>query len=219
MQRPVRSGLFTFGAILGDMITPPSADAVHKAILAKGYTVFLGDGVYDLNIVGIRAKDLAPNQFNDWITVMYRQDGRWLQFAFPATTDPGTYYRNNPMNVAGTAVLKAGQYRGSHMVGLHTGYEALRQKGELAVYRDANRNDTLELDESKVQRGTGFLVDIHRANPDRPSKSVDKWSAGCQVFQDPIQFGFFMELAKKSAKLNGNSFTYTLLDEADFAGV
>ena len=42
----------------------------------------------------------------------------------------------------GCAVLKPGQYRGSHKLRLHGGkYLALGQKKPVTVYRDNNRND------------------------------------------------------------------------------
>lgn len=47
----------------------------------------------------------------------------WNYFVFPATTDPGTFYRENPLSVKGTAIMKPGQYRGAYMIGRHRGCE------------------------------------------------------------------------------------------------
>ena len=43
--------------------------------------------------------------------------------------------------------------------------------------------------------------------------SVDRWSAGCQVFASAGDFAKFMELVEKSAEEYGPSFSYTLLME------
>lgn len=194
----------------------PTAEAIKAAMRGKGYVVFGNEAKgYDLNLFGIRTDDLNANRFNDVVGVMYLADGQWNCFLFPATTDPGTYWRENPMNVAGTAILKPGQYRGAYMVGEHKGYPALQQKSPMKVYRDADRDNLLEMDESTVQEGM-FGINIHRSSSSHASTQVDKWSAGCQVLQDPVQFEFLVALAEKARGIHRNSFTYTLLTEADF---
>ena len=67
-------------------------------------------------------------------------------------------------------------------------------------------------------RGTwklGTHQNNHRSNPYTESFLVNKWSAGCQVFQKIDDYKEFMELCKSSAALYGNSFTYTLITEQD----
>ena len=196
------------------MFYPPKAEAIKKAMRGKGYMVF-GGSDYDLNVVGIRTKDMASNQFNDWLGVMYLQDGRWVKLMFPATTDPGLYWRENPMNAKGTALLKPGQYRGAYQIGSHKGAPALVQAADLPVYRDDDRDGFIEADEKKLDTGM-FGINIHRANREDVSREVGKWSAGCQVVADPMHFHLFMKLAVKSAERYGDKFTYTLLTEADF---
>lgn len=197
------------------MLKPPSPNAIEDVLRSKGYAVFLGPSKYNLNIVGIRSNDTLPNRFDDWLCVMYVNDDVWNCFSFPQTTDPGNFYRKHPMNVDGTAVLKPGQYRCSHELGLHRGRPALVQRRPVIVYRDANLDDNLDLDEDRAQAGM-FGIDIHGASQNRASTVVDKWSAGCQVLQDPIHLRFLIDLARKSASIYGNSFTYTLLTEHDF---
>lgn len=192
------------------MYTP---EQIKKAMRDKGYVVFGGEP-YDLNIFGIRTINNDANSFNDIVGVMYKREGTWVCFQFPATTDPGVYYRENPINVDGTAILKPGQYRGSHKVGTHKGYVALQQKKPLVVYRDADGDDELDFD-VPTQEGI-FGINIHRANSKRASTQVDKWSAGCQVLADPAHFDMLMEICQFAAEKWGNSFTYTLLTEEDF---
>jgi len=45
---------------------------------------------------------------------------------------------------------------------------------------------------------------------------VGKWSAGCQVLQDPDHFKFLLTLCDRASVKYGNKFSYTLLEEADF---
>lgn len=187
---------------------------IINTMVKKGYVVFDSRKGHDLNIVGIRSKDMSSNQFNDWITVFYLYK-TWNFFSFPGTTDPGTFYRQNPINVKGTALLKPGQYCGAYKIGHHRGYKALQQKRSMTVYRDANRDTVLDTTGVKEDIGM-FGINIHHANAFRPSMSVDKWSAGCQVFQDPDHFAFFMTLCERAREKFGNSFTYTLLQESDF---
>jgi hypothetical protein len=94
---------------------------------------------------------------------------------------------------------------------LHQGkYEALKQKANVKVYRDANKD--MNYDESKIQEGI-FGINIHKAGAD--STYVENWSEGCQVFKKSADFDAFMVICKKAAALGGNSFTYTLIESKD----
>lgn len=198
------------------MFPAPVVQDVVAVMNSKDYEVFENSKGHDLNIVGIRTASIEEEKFNDWLTAFYIFDGVWNYFAFPATTDPGTFYRKNPLTVKGTAVLKPGQYRGVYQIGKHKGYKALQQIGYMTVYRDANR-DTL-LDTTGMQEDTGLhAINIHRSNAHRPSVVVGKWSAGCQVFQDPDHFQFFLALCERASEKYGNKFSYSLLEEADFS--
>lgn len=194
----------------------PSAKKIVAVMRNKDYRVFENPNGHDLNLVGIRNSSSRANQFDDWLTAFYWYDGVWNLFAFPATTDPGTFYRENPLNVRGTAIMKPGQYPRAYQVGKHKGYTALQQTGPITVFRDNNKDS--ELNTTGNEEDTGLhAVNIHRANRHRASTQVDKWSAGCQVMQDPDHFDFFMTLCKRGSTKFGNSFTYTLLESGDFA--
>lgn len=101
-------------------ITP---DVLFRAYAARGWKLF-AEGDYNLNIIGIRADDRKSNTFNDLICLLYKTDGRWVLRKYAATTDPGLYYRQNPLNPRGTAILKDGYYRGAFGIGLHPGSTA-----------------------------------------------------------------------------------------------
>ncbi len=79
-----------------------------------------------------------------------------------------------------------------------------------------SRNQVLDLDSGTEESGM-FGVNIHRASTHHESVQVDKWSAGCQVLADPLDFNLLMALCEKSREQFSNSFTYTLLDEADIS--
>ena len=193
----------------------PNVADIVAVMAAKNFKVFNSPNGHDLNLVGIRNSTSRANQFDDWLTVFYWYDCMWNLFAFPGTTDPGTFYRQNLLNVRGTAIMKPGQYRRAYQIGKHKGYKAMQQTGPITVYRDNNK-DT-ELDTTGADEDTGLhAVNIHRASRQRASIQVDKWSAGCQVMQDPDHFDFFMTLCQKGADKFGNSFTYTLLETEDF---
>lgn len=189
-------------------------EEIVEAFRRQGYVVFEQEP-YDLNLFGVRTLDDDANAFNDVVGVFYRAAGRWACFEFPATTDPGLYWREHPMRVEGTAILKPGQYRGSHKLGKHKGYPALQQAKPVTVFRDPDRDAGLDVDGAE-QTGM-FGINIHRANAQRASLRVDKWSAGCQVLADPLHFAFLMELCGAAAERWGPSFTYTLITSGDLA--
>lgn len=188
-----------------------------KALKLKDYAVFENDSKpLNLNIIGIRASDNTSNVFNDMIAMIWKYRGNWSMASFPCTTDPGLYWlKNYPDNLVGTAILKEGQYRGSHQIGKHKGqYEALTQKANVTVIRDADRDKELDYDNGVEDTGI-FGINIHRANSKQESTQVDKWSAGCQVIADPHCYDVFMAICKEAVEIWGNSFTYTLIGEND----
>jgi len=180
---------------------------------AQGHVVF-ERGEYNLNIIGVRSPETESNAFDDRLHCVFKSHGAWVDICWRITTDPGTYWLNNPSNVNGTAILVPGQYRGVYKIDLHNGqYEALCQRlGPVTVWRDNNKDDVLDWD---VDEDTGYFgINIHRSSTrEGGSTQVDKWSAGCQVFADPDEFAIFMAIVKRAAVIWGDAFTYTLLDE------
>jgi len=160
---------------------------------------------YNFQIVGIRSKANKPNQFDDLIGVIANDKITW----FTGTTNPGTHWLKNLLNPKGTAMLKPGQYIDSYQLGLHQNkYEAFVQAKPITVYRDGDKDDIAE--ETKVTETGFFGINIHRANDKLVSKLIDKWSAGCQVLNNPDDFKELLHQAKLSGK---KLFTYTLLNE------
>jgi hypothetical protein len=169
----------------------------------------------ELNIIGVRTNNVNANSFDDLLYVFWKNDnGSFEGKKYPLTTDPGTYWLKNPMVVAGTAILKAGQYINAYQVGKHRGkYDALTQKGNVTVFRDYDRNAILDYNNGNEATGL-YGINIHNSgDSEKDDKGVDKWSAGCQVFKNMSDFNEFMVLAKKHKDKYVNSFTYTLIDE------
>ncbi|GGA89929.1 hypothetical protein [Puia dinghuensis] len=185
---------------------------IQAALADKGYREF--SRPFELNIVGVRSDNTRPNLFDDTLNVYYKTtSGDWQLHSWPATTDPGTYWLENPLNPQGTAILKAGQYPGSHAIGMHRGkYLALVQVRPVTVLRDYERKAVLDFMNGKEDTGL-FGINIHHALGEGTTRFVDKFSAGCQVFANVEDFNLFMSLCQRHKQLYGNEFTYTLIDE------
>ena len=170
-----------------------------------------------LNIIGVRTATVVPNKFDDNMFVFWMNDnGSFEGRKYPVTTDTGTFWLKNPKEQNGSALLKAGQYIDSWQKGFHNRneptkrYPALVQAKPITVFRDYNKDNVLDFD-GKEQTGL-FGINIHRVNPSATSTTVDRWSAGCQVFANPNDFADFMKLVDKHIASVGNAFTYTLVD-------
>ena len=221
-----------------ELLSKVSKTDFAKLFRQKGYAYFTA-GYYNLNIIGIRAagnvgrgqtvaenmKRGQPhvsrpvtNQFDDIFVVEYNTPARLkVREVFAGTTEPGRYYMRHPSNAKGTAILVPGQWRGMWRVDWHRGkYKALCQRTvPVRVFRDANRNEVYDLLPDKQDYGI-FGINMHRSVSVGEAVAVDKYSAGCQVFQRASDFARMMYLAQQQiSEGHGNSFTYTLLDECE----
>jgi hypothetical protein len=157
------------------------------------------------HLIGVRSKADKPNAFDD---LLFLIDGANI-FTYTGTTNPGKFWLQNFQRKEGTAVLKPGQYIDTWVLGRHKGvYKAWTQAKNVTVFRDDDKDGKSE-DLGKEQTGI-FGINIHRANENAMSIQVDKWSAGCQVFNNPVQFKQFILLSELSKQ---EFFTYTLLEE------
>jgi len=172
---------------------------------AKGYKLATEE-VGFVNIIyvegmdtnGILNKD-EPNQFND-VRLVLNSD---LQLAkvdentfanWSATTEPGRYYTQNPMNAGGAARIAFGQYK-AWSVGTHGNsqpHEALIQVAPVTVCRDKNKDGLRTGDRTE----TGLFGINQHWGGDAPVDNVGKWSAGCLVGRTKAGHKEFMKLAK-----------------------
>lgn len=168
---------------------------------------------YELNIVGLRSPSTNSNRFDDELHVFYKNEGgKWVHRVYRATTDPGTYWLNNPMQQQGTAILAPGQYENAYEIGMHRGqYTALVQRKPVKIIRDYDRNAVLDFFNGTEHTGL-FGINIHRASLNGTTKTVDRYSAGCQVFANIEEYNEFIKLCKRHSSLYGNKFSYSLVD-------
>ena len=192
----------------------PTRLQIEAAVKRLGYKWF-ETGDLNVNIVGVRngaTGNKVTNLFDDWISISWKERGKWCYQIFLATTEPGKRGMLEGKAKGGVFILKEGQYIGSHQIGLHQGkYEALRQCGKLTGFRDGNRD--LEFDLVQEQDVWNAGVNIHKAGVN--STYVENWSEGCQVFRTEQDFNEFMGIIKKAATIYGNRFTYTLINSKD----
>lgn len=167
-----------------------------------------------INLIGVRKDESITNEFDDSLIVCIVMDGKPIMLEMGNfTTEPGHYYlKEKFLNDLGCAILAPGQYLGLWKIGKHRGkYEALVQRSKCTVYRDSNKDECIDID---VEETGYFGINMHHAYE---REKVGKYSAGCQVHSSPIALEAVVDVCKRSSFRYGNSFTYTLLEEKDFA--
>jgi len=99
---------------------------------------------------------------------------------------------------------------------MHFKYRALTQVKPVTVYRDNDKDMDWDMDDKSTDTGY-FGINIHRAHAKLELLDVNKFSAGCQVIQNPHEFDVFMSIVSEASEVWGNSFTYTLIKESDIS--
>jgi len=154
------------------------------------------------------------DQWNDVRSII--TDKGDVLMACIATTEPGWYYRLNPMNPGGAAQLAFGQYLDAWEIGNHKGQDALIQCGTLKVYRDKNEDGSRKGDALDV--GNDFGLDQHTTAShvsDYSPDTVGRWSAGCLVGKySATHYDKFMPIVKS---MGLKTFDSTLIDGSEFA--
>lgn len=207
-------------AKLSGLTAKVEAGRFKRALKKKGYA-FFENGDLNLNIIGVRSSSGRPDIFDDTINLVYKVSGEWVWDTYQITTEPGPNILKRPLKSVshkGTAILMPHQYRGTYKIDWHgsanKGHTALCQRGgEVSVWRDNNRD--VSADKHGPEDKGWFGINIHKHRGSAARINTGGVSAGCQVFQDSIEFAKFMEICSESADKYGNSFTYTLLDEKD----
>jgi hypothetical protein len=183
------------------------ASRIIKYMQYKDYFVALGEKQY--NIVYIEGADAngIPNDdaFNQWndrrilieiVSGTPKIVGNWL-----ATTEPGDWYTQHPMNPEGAARIAFGQYK-AWQVGIHgtlERHEALVQCMAVKVYRDRNKDGRRTGD--SIDEGL-FGINQHWGYDMR---QVGRASAGCLVGQSSQSHKDFMQLIKQDRRYQLNS--------------
>lgn len=200
------------------------AERIVKYMVAKNYKVFAGAGQYNLVYVEGMNADGSPNPdppncFNDRrlvIQILNNQPsiiGNW-----EATTEPGNYYTQHPMNVLGAARIAFGQYT-AWAIGMHgqrDRHEALVQVAPVRVHRDFNKDG--------VRSGDRITEGLYGINQhwgyDLPFTNIANASAGCLVGRTRSGHKEFMKLLKNDVRYKGDHryvFTTTIVAGDDLA--
>lgn len=168
----------------------------------------LGFKWFPFHLVGIRSKEDKPDVFDDHFYLFKGEE----MYQYTGTTNPGVYWLQNPMNIEGTAVMIADQQCiDAYIIGRHQGkYPCWKQAKAINFFRDNDKDNKSEVSGEGTQIHSVIGANIHRANEKLTSSKVDKWSAACQVFNNPIQFKQLMLFSENSKQ---KFFTYTLLSE------
>ena len=186
-----------------------------KVYQRKGHVIFEDDRKpYNLNYGVIR--DMG-GQWNDLFFLFWKYKGKWNLIQWMGTSDPGAYYLKNPLNVLGTAILPAGQHRGLFKRGLHKGaYKALVQARPVMVYRDADKDETPEINDRQVKDTGWHGINSHRAHQDFEVRTIGKYGGGCQVTLNPDEYDVVDRVWDKGFEYWGETLTYTILEVEDF---
>lgn len=188
---------------------------ILNVVKQHGFVIF-DDGDYDLNIIGIRnVKNPKDNLFDDEIVIAYRLNEKWITETAAFTTDPGRYWLTKPDYKACAVYYHPQQARGAYKIDLHRGYKALRQIQPVQFWRDTNKDEHANY-EGAIHKGL-IGLNIHRSSTNKGGSTyVDRWSAGCQVFQNNDDFQRFLELCENQIKSLGyRTFTYTLISNKE----
>ncbi len=160
------------------------------------------------NIVYIEGMDIhgvpnadRPNEFNDLRLVFRLSEAGLPEIqAWEATTEPGNFWTQSPMNPAGAARIAFRQFKswavGKHLANKASGHEALVQVKPVTVHRDFNKDHTRRGD--TLDRGI-FGINQHWGY-DAPVNDVQDTSAGCLVGRTKEGHRAFMALVKTDAR-------------------
>jgi len=150
----------------------------------------------------------VPNHFND-LRLLIRVEhggvpkivGKW-----EATTEPGKYWTEKPMNKNGAARIKFGQWkcwsRGVH----NKHHEALVQTRELEVFRDPQKRYQRY---GSTFRGL-FGINQHHGY-DLRVHDLARSSAGCLVGRTTAGHSAFMRLVKDDARFKASGGSYRFM--------
>jgi len=184
-----------------------STSAILEAYHNNGYKWRLNNFP---NIFGIRSTMDITDKFDDIIGVFWGEKRIDNIVTFPATTDPGKFYTQNPIDGKRTAILVTGQYFNVYAMGLHQGrYEALKQIRKMSFYQDVNKDLIIDTENIKSQL---IGANLHGTKPDFQPWRVGKFSAACQVLEMWNDFQELMGIVKQS---NYSEFDYTLFNKKD----
>lgn len=192
-------------------LTSDLPSAIEKVFNKQGYLLFKNPG--EMNIVYVEGmntdgtgNDNAPNKFNDCrIVIAYEGAKPVIRGLWDATTEPGKYWTEHPMNRGGAARIKFGQYT-AWRPGQYHDQEALLQTSPITVCRDLNKDYKRTGD----KEDTGMFGIYHHWGYDMPKDNLGQSSAGCLVGRTKNGHREFMKLVKSDPRYSpSNKFQFT----------
>jgi len=206
-----------------------------KAVLDNHSHKFFENGDFNINIIAIREDDVYDNTFSDTCNLIYKEHGVWKNECFKWTTLAGVFGHGGEKSPLkswetgtaedGLACIAEGQYRGAFQY-IKNGWrypfqEYLSQiKGIDYLPRDNDKNGTV-LRAGKIHKNTIWQTHLHAMSQFGQDghfvsyPNYSPWSQGCQG-TPYTEFQKFLMPIKKSVKLWGDKFTYTLVHAKDF---
>lgn len=187
------------------------ASRIIQYMQQKGYFVAIGKQKYNIVYVEGANSNGVPNEdkLNQWndrrIVIEIASATPKIIGNWDATTEPGKYYTDRPMNAKGAARIAFGQYK-AWRVGIHgesDPHEALWQVTDIKVHRDRNKDgyrtgDAIDVGTFGINQHWGYDL-----------SAVDKASAGCLVGQSRDEHRAFMKLIKQDRRYQlNNSYTF-----------
>lgn len=157
---------------------------VIEYMRSKGYRILALNIVYIEDVWLPDEWNPVPGKLDAWddARCIIRNDGEIL-LCCAATTEPGRYYTENPMNERGAFRIAFGNYQDAWKVGLHHQQLALIQCGTITGYRDFNQDgkrtgdpvdvgDDFGINQHTTGDGNGYCPDV-----------IGRWSGGCLTGQ------------------------------------
>lgn len=181
----------------------PLATALIALFRAKGYR--LAENAGEVNIAYVEGaqedgspRENKPNEWNDRRVVFTAAGEAAIVHNALATSEPGKFYTENPLDPGGAARIALGQHLAAWRVGIHnagkpSAHEALVQCGTISIYRDKNQDYSRAGDQMVV--GGNFGINQHHGW-NMPVDDIGRASAGCLVGRAKVGHLKFMQLVK-----------------------
>ncbi len=135
--------------------------------------------------------------WNDLRLLVGKVKGEWqILFSQVATTEPGRFYTEKPMNKNGAARIAFGYHPPAWAEGLHKGkFPALVQRKPVLIHRDLNRDG--KRNESEKSHMSGLIgLNHHSTSLNFKGKYIGRHGAGCKVGYDYLKHLDFLQILR-----------------------
>lgn len=187
------------------------AKRILRYMRDKGWWIARSPNMYNIVYVEGVNEDGKVNSdaFDQWndrrIVIQIQKGGKPLIVVNDqATTEPGRFYTDRPLNPNGAARIAFGQYK-AWVAGLHQNTQpALVQRGFLRVHRDLDKNGKRNATDP-IDVGNWFGVNQHTTSQNLVPDLVGKYSAGCLVGRRYTWHMNFLRTVKKDVRFVMNN--------------